>query len=542
MCDIVFIRARLQVLIALIIWLKGCAPALSFSTLNTFTVVKGGRRTENHHSLFAISPQNKKLATSRIESVDASLRASALLKEEQVASSSQSKNAAMFDKAWTPLNNTYIIEKNEDTTSFNIEQDLLSQVLMYEALLERTQKKSYFEEGRDALLEPLTTTYDEKDILNSAKKPVQVFEGRIASYTTNTAADQIDQSEDAATGLSDVWKARILLIISAALYGTNFTVVKLLNDSVPTDVGAVLRFALAAGVTLPWLFKPSYVNKISNDESEDSKTSYHLPIDKSRQKLPDMSIVNTPIFAGLEVGMWTAIGYLAQAEGLETIEAGKSAFICSLAVVTVPVLDFLAGKKILSRHVLGAILAVIGVGFLEVDGPVSAITEGGSAFNLDHGDLLSLVQPLAFGLGFWRMEDAMKRFPEDAMKTTAAQLLAVFISSLCYCFISSGGIDGLPDISQVVSWITDPKILGALCWTGFITTAFTVYLETLALKTLSAAETTMIFSTEPLFGATFAAAVMGETFGQGGLIGGALILGGCIFSNLKFDSNHNDEL
>lgn len=542
MFSLVFIRFRLHLLVTLIIWLKGYAPALSFSTSNTFTIMQGGKRTENHHALFAISPQNKKLATSRIEAVDASLHASALLKEEQVTSSSQSNNVVMFDKAWTPVNNADSIEKNDDTTSFNIESDLMSQVLEYETLLERTQSQPHLEEVRDALLEPHSATSDEKNILNSAKEPVHIFEGRIVSYASNIAVEQIDQSKDAATGLSDVWTARILLIISAALYGTNFTVVKLLNDSVPTDVGAVLRFALAAGVTLPWLFNPSSEKKTTNDELEDSQAFHHLPIDKSRRRSLDMSFIDTPIFAGLEVGMWTAIGYLAQAEGLETIDAGKSAFICSLAVVTVPVLDFLAGKKILSRHVLGAILAVIGVGFLEMDGPVSAITESGGAFNLDTGDMLSLVQPLAFGLGFWRMEDAMRRFPEDAMKVTAAQLLAVFIMSVCYCGISAGGIDGLPDTSQIVSWITDPMILGALCWTGLITTAFTVYLETLALKTLSAAETTMIFSTEPLFGATFAAAVMGETFGQGGLIGGALILGGCIFSNLKLDSFHSDEI
>jgi hypothetical protein len=33
---------------------------------------------------------------------------------------------------------------------------------------------------------------------------------------------------------------------------------------------------------------------------------------------------------------------------------------------------------------------------------------------LSHGDLLSLVQPLAFGMAFWRMEKAMKKYPQEA--------------------------------------------------------------------------------------------------------------------------------
>lgn len=287
--------------------------------------------------------------------------------------------------------------------------------------------------------------------------------------------------------------------------------------------------------------KQKRVDDKLNDASGDipNSASNYLPIKKSMNRLLDFSFINTAVFAGFEVGLWTAIGYLAQAEGLETTDAGKSAFICSLAVVIVPILDFLSGKEILFRQVLGALMAVIGVVFLETEAPLS-ITEGGGGFNIDTGDLLSLVQPIAFGLGFWRMEDAMRRFPEDAMKTTAAQLLAVFVISLGYCLISSSEVGGLPEISQIMFWIKQPMILGALLWTGLVTTAFTVSLETLALKTLSAAETTMIFSTEPLFGTTFAGAVMGETFGPGCLIGGALILSACVISNINFESQKDD--
>jgi len=308
------LHVRLHVVVVFLIWLEGCIPAWSFSTSNTFAIIQGSNRAEDHSSLFAISPKNKKLATSRTEFIDASLRASALLKEEQVTSSSQGKEVTMFEKGWIPLNHTFT---DADADAFNTEMNLLSQVLEYETLLEQTQDQSYMEGARDTLLEPhTTTTWDEKVTLSSATKPVQIYEGS-ASYTSTTSFEQIDESKNAVTGLSDVWTARILLIISAALYGTNFTVVKLLNDCVPTDVGAVLRFAMAAGVTLPWLFNPSNEKKIVNGELEgtggefSSRTFHHLPIEKSMKRLANVSFVDTPIFAGLEVGMWTGIGYLA---------------------------------------------------------------------------------------------------------------------------------------------------------------------------------------------------------------------------------------
>jgi drug/metabolite transporter (DMT)-like permease len=112
--------------------------------------------------------------------------------------------------------------------------------------------------------------------------------------------------------------------------------------------------------------------------------------------------------------------------------------------------------------------------------------------------------------------------------------LAVFAASALY-----GSVVGIPDISLDISrWLHDPQILFALFWTGCITTALTVYMETIALKTLSAAETTLIFSTEPLWGTACASVIVGETLGPESLMGGALILGGCLISNLNFsDAN-----
>merc|ERR1712038_1529598 len=95
---------------------------------------------------------------------------------------------------------------------------------------------------------------------------------------------------------------------------------------------------------------------------------------------------------------------------------------------------------------------------------------------------------------------------------------------------------GLPSYLELFAWANNPSIVVSIFWTGLITTALTVYMETLALKTLSAAETTMIFSTEPIFGSLFAAAVLGESFGTGGYIGAATILCACIYGNLKWPS------
>lgn len=264
-------------------------------------------------------------------------------------------------------------------------------------------------------------------------------------------------------------RARWLLLIAAALYGTNFSCVKLLGEAdIPIGASTTLRFGLAALVTLPWLVPSTRKESLRVD-------------------CPDIAAT----MAGLEVGMWNSMGYIAQAVGLQTTAASKSAFLCSLAVVVVPLLDAMAGKVMKSKQITGVVLALAGVAMLELGGSMQDV-------NFAPGDWCSLLQPLAFGMGFWRMEAAMHKYPNQALRSTAAQLFAVFVASFAYCMCAEQGA-----FAHTQEWLTDPTIFLGLFWTGVITTALTIYMETIALETLSAAETTLIFSTEPLFGTAF---------------------------------------
>lgn len=69
------------------------------------------------------------------------------------------------------------------------------------------------------------------------------------------------------------------------------------------------------------------------------------------------------------MGVWVAFGYLTQAIGLQDTQASKSAFICSLSVVVVPIVNAIVYKKRPPPTTwLASILAVIGVGMLTLEG------------------------------------------------------------------------------------------------------------------------------------------------------------------------------
>ena len=363
---------------------------------------------------------------------------------------------------------------------------------LYEQLpdLERLTDNTLTNDARSSLLPSVRIQYQDTAFnQNQNNLPLHYHQPQISTTYNDIDGDITARTSSA----EDVWTARYLLLGAAALYGTNFALIKLLGDTMPVGISSTLRFGMAAAALFPWLV-----------------------FDRKQDWLQ-------VTWLGFEVGMWNSIGYVTQAVGLETTEASKSAFICSLAVVVVPLLDFLTGKRLASRQWVGVILAVLGVAFLELGGETSLSS-------LSSGDILSLVQPLVFGIGFWRMERAMHNHPDGAARLTAAQLFAVFLASAGYCVLS---IDSTELVNEPwMLWFSDPSLLFSLFWTGVVTTALTIYMETLALKTLSAADTTLIFSTEPVFGAAFASAVMGEQLGMGAGLGAFLIITACIYGNL----------
>ena len=224
--------------------------------------------------------------------------------------------------------------------------------------------------------------------------------------------------------------------------------------------------------------------------------------------------------------MLTALGYFAQGLSLAGggSDASTAAFLCSLAVVVYPLLDLMQGTRALAcSEVVAIALAVAGTAVLELSGAAP-----------NTNDLWAMMQPLAFGTAFWKVEQLMHKFPHQANPITFIQVAVVALFSLGWAVADlAGGGAGLSGIATAGTALahalqSDPRLPAALLWTSVFTTALTVWLETRALGALSSAETTLLFSTEPLWAAAFAHAALGEHLGANVLIGGALILAACV--------------
>eukprot|EP00929_Paragymnodinium_shiwhaense_P108446 TRINITY_DN7476_c0_g2_i1.p1 TRINITY_DN7476_c0_g2~~TRINITY_DN7476_c0_g2_i1.p1 ORF type:complete len:456 (-),score=103.63 TRINITY_DN7476_c0_g2_i1:250-1617(-) len=269
---------------------------------------------------------------------------------------------------------------------------------------------------------------------------------------------------------------RFVILLLCMLWATNFAIIKEITaqPGMSTQLYAVARFTLAAVSMLPAVVKISSA------------------------KIAKRAAV---------CGAWVAFGYLCQAIGLMTTTAAKSCFICCLNVVFVSLLSGMK-KGFDPRTVAAAVIAVAGVGFLELAGSQSFVI----------GDLISLGQPIGFGLGYVKLEEIMEDSPNDAGAVTSIKLIMVAIASWLYFTISNGA---LPDFAPVLASST---AMYGILWCGLITTSLSLLVESVAFRYVDATSASVIFTTEPLWAALFAVWLISEPCSAADCVGGALVI------------------
>jgi hypothetical protein len=156
-----------------------------------------------------------------------------------------------------------------------------------------------------------STTASNMPVLSLLQSPEQLVSNDDTTTTTNSYSSTQSLSW---LLLSEVWQGRWLVLAAAAIYGTNFATVKLLDVSMTVASAAAARFSLAAvAVCLP-----IYLQEQREQHQLDTAASNH-----TNTKLSTADGRWTATWLGAEVGAWYCIGYICQALGLETVDASK---------------------------------------------------------------------------------------------------------------------------------------------------------------------------------------------------------------------------
>jgi drug/metabolite transporter (DMT)-like permease len=211
------------------------------------------------------------------------------------------------------------------------------------------------------------------------------------------------------------------------------------------------------------------------------------------------------------LGLFLFAGFVVQTIGLTITTASKSAFITGMVVVFAPLLQIVITRRPPKiGNVIGIAIVTLGLWFLT--------SPEGSAFNT--GDGLTLACALLFGMYIVYL-DVVSR------EMSAVQL--TFLQFATNALLSIGAMSIFESAQLHLSTF---GTLG-LVYLALFATLLTTFLQTKYQKETSPTRTAVIFTMEPVFAAIIAALFLGERLGALGIVGGALIIGGILVSELS---------
>merc|ERR1712032_403910 len=97
-----------------------------------------------------------------------------------------------------------------------------------------------------------------------------------------------------------------------------------------------------------------------------------------------------------------------------------------------------------------------------------------------------------------------------------------------------------------MGYMIEAHRIGAVAWTGIMTTVVAIFLEGKALQKATATDAALIFASEPIWASLFGAWLLNEKLGLNSYVGGSLIILACVVSSvpdlLAAQKNSNTEL
>jgi len=213
---------------------------------------------------------------------------------------------------------------------------------------------------------------------------------------------------------------------------------------------------------------------------------------------------------GAWLGLWLSAGYLTQVIGLATITAARSAFITSTYIIFTPFLAIpLGAGRPGFGDLLGVALAFLGIWLISTD----------AGFTLRPGEIWTLGCALCFGIQIVITNVVAKK--NDPIALSVVQI-AVGALIGWVCVAGRGGF--LTPFTQV-PWLV-------LIYLAVVATATVILIQTWALAKTTPVKAALIFATEPIFASLFAVAFFGETMSGREILGGLLIIGAVVITEM----------
>lgn len=216
---------------------------------------------------------------------------------------------------------------------------------------------------------------------------------------------------------------------------------------------------------------------------------------------------------GLWLGLLLSILFWLQTDGLRFTTTTKSGFITGLYVIFTPIVAAFAGDRLKGSHALGALIALAGLSFLVYQPGI-----GLSGWN--RGDTETLLNALLVGVHIVLTSRFSRRSSGWVLAFVQVAFTAAVMTGLAA--FGGGGFRGSG------AALRSPAIWAALAYLGLLATTLALWIQSTMQARVTATETAILFSLEPVFAALVAMSGLipgiREHLGPWQILGAALIV------------------
>ena len=278
--------------------------------------------------------------------------------------------------------------------------------------------------------------------------------------------------------------ASLGLLLTAAVWGFAFVVVKDSLDYVGSVYMVAIRFSIAAiGLAIIFCKRLKKIDK------------KHL-------------------LMGGVTGLFLFLAYLVQTIGCSYTTAGKNAFLTTIYVILIPLISWPLYKKRPQWHVfVAAGLSLTGIGLLALGG------DDISGINI--GDILTLLCGLFFALHILWTEKCNKEGCDTIIITMLQFAFAAFFGWILAPFM-----DGAFPIVAIQT----PKVVLSMLYLGLFSSMICFSLQNIGLKYVQSSLASLFLSFESVFGVLFSTIFLHETLTLKMAVGCVLIFSAIVIA------------
>ncbi|RZK41831.1 MAG: DMT family transporter [Pedobacter sp.] len=275
----------------------------------------------------------------------------------------------------------------------------------------------------------------------------------------------------------------LLLILGTAFWGISFSVTKIAIGTASSSTFLFYRFFVASIALSILLFRSVKKTNIS-----DIKTGAFLAI---------------PLF----IGIWL------QTLGIQRTSASQAAFLAGMCVIITPLMKIFFYRILPPIKIwVASLIALAGLFVISIR----------NDFSISSGDLYTIIGAFSFAVYLIKVEKFARK--GSIVKT----IVPMFATCALLTFFIA-----ITDNQSV--WLPESNLF----WRGIVfcslfSTAYMYTISNIAQRYISAERVAIIYLFEPIFGAIAAYYLLNESPSWRLLLGGGLILGAMLISEVKF--------